>query len=79
MWQVWRKGEVCRFWWGNLMESDHWGDQDVDGMLILNGSSGSGKGLWGLDGVGSGYGQVGGAFEYGNELSGSIKCGEFLD
>ena len=42
-------------------------------------SSASGKGLWGLDGVGSGSGQVAGACEYGNELSGSIKCGEFLD
>ena len=38
-----------------------------------------GKGLWGLDGVGSGWGQVAGACEYGDELSGSIKCGEFLD
>ena len=36
MWHVWRKGEVCtRFWWGNLRERDHWGDQDVDGMIIL--------------------------------------------
>ena len=25
------------------------------------------------------WGQVAGACEYGNELSGSIKCGEFLD
>ena len=31
-----------------------------------------------MDGIGSGYGQVAGAREYGNELSGSIKCGEFL-
>jgi hypothetical protein len=38
-----------------------------------------GRGLWGLDGVGSGLGQVAGACEYGNELLGSIKCGEFLD
>ena len=30
-------------------------------------------------GVGSGYGQVAGACEYGNELLGSIKSGEFLD
>ena len=30
------KGKVCtRFWWGNLRERDHWGDQDVDGRIIL--------------------------------------------
>ena len=33
----------------------------------------------GLDGVGSGRGQVAGACEYGNDLSSSIKCREFLD
>ena len=39
-----------------------------------------GRGCGGLDGVGSGEGQVAGACEYGNELWGcSIKCGEFLD
>ena len=32
-----------------------------------------------MDGVGSGKGQVAGTCEYGNELSGSIKCGEFHD
>jgi hypothetical protein len=36
MWHVWRKGEVCtRCWWGNLKERDHWGDQDIDGRIIL--------------------------------------------
>ena len=24
-----------RFWWGNLREGDHWGDQDVDGRILL--------------------------------------------
>jgi hypothetical protein len=34
---------------------------------------------YGLDWAGSGYGQVAGTCECGNELSGSIKFGEFLD
>ena len=30
------EGEVCtRFWWGNVRERGHWGDQDVDGRIIL--------------------------------------------
>jgi len=33
----------------------------------------------GLDGSDSGQGQVTGTCKYGNEPSGSIKCGEFLD
>jgi len=32
-----------------------------------------------LDGVGSGLGQMAGTYEYVDELTGSIKCGEFLD
>ena len=43
-----------KFWWGNQGKRDHWGDQDEDGRIILNGYSGNGKGLWELDGVGSG-------------------------
>jgi hypothetical protein len=32
-----------------------------------------------LDRSGSGWGQVAGCYEYGDEPSGSIKCGEFLE
>jgi hypothetical protein len=37
--------------------------------------------MWGhgLDRSGSGKGQLVGTCKCGNELSGSIKCGEFLD
>ena len=56
-----------------------WEDQDVDGRIILSWILRKWEGVVGLDGVGSGYGQVAGACEYGNERSGSIKCGEFLD
>jgi len=55
MWHVWGRGEGCTgFWWGNLRERDHWGDPEVDGKIILRWIFTSGKGLWGLDGVGSG-------------------------
>jgi len=37
-----------------MRERVHWGDPDANGRIILRGSSGSGRGLWGLDGVGSG-------------------------
>jgi len=31
-----RTGEACTgFWWGNLRERDHLGDQDVDGTIII--------------------------------------------
>jgi hypothetical protein len=34
---------------------------------------------YGLDWAGSGWRQVAGTYECGNERLGSIKCGEFLD
>ena len=36
-------------------------------------------GRYGLDRSGSGQEHVQGSFEFGNELSGFIKCEEFLD
>jgi len=41
----------------------------------------SGSGMWGhgLDRSGSGEGKLAGTCKCGNECSGSIKCGEFLD
>jgi hypothetical protein len=72
---------VCTgFWWGSLRERDHWGDPDVDGRIILRGNFRKWEGVGGTGcGAGSGEGQVAGTCEYCNELSGSIKCGEFID
>ena len=79
MWRVWGRGELCTgFWLGNLREIDHWGDPDVDGRIILRWIFRSGRELWGLDGVGSGQGQVAGACGYGEEPSGSENAGNFL-
>jgi hypothetical protein len=36
MWHVLGRGEVCSgFWWGNLRETDHLEDPDIDGRIIL--------------------------------------------
>ena len=67
------------FWWGNLREIDRLGDPGVDGSIILRWIFRKWDVWCGLDQAGSGYGQVEGTCECGNEISGSIKCGEFLD
>ena len=44
-----------------------------------DGPSGSGMWGYGMDCSGSGFRQMADSCESGNEPSGSIKCGEFLD
>jgi len=67
-----RRG-VYRVLVGKLERKRQLGDPGVDGS--------SGSGMWGceLDRTESGYGQVTGICECGNEPSGFIKFGEFLD
>jgi len=67
------------FWCESLRERDHLEDPDVDGRIILRWIIRKWDVRVWLDRCVSGEGQVSGTCECGNELSGSIKCGEFLD
>ena len=65
-------------WWGSLRERGHWGDQDIDGRIIirwifrkLEGVVGTG---WSWLRIGTG----GGHLWVREELSGSINAGNFL-
>jgi len=79
MYHVWGRGEAYTgFWWGKPRKRDHLEDPSVDGRIILTWIFRSGMWGHGLDRCGSGYGQMAGTCEWGNEPSGSIKCGEFL-
>ena len=54
------------------------GEPDVDESVILRWIFGKWQG-WRLDGVGSGQVEMPGTCDYGDELSGSKICREFLD
>ena len=68
-------------WWEDLRKRAHLEDVGAEGTMILERffKKKNWGGGHGLDRAGSGEGQVTSDCERGNELSGSIKCGEFLD
>jgi hypothetical protein len=51
----------------------------ADGKIILKWIFEEWEGKYGLDCSGSEWGQMAGVCECGNEPSGFIKCGEFID
>ena len=68
MYRVLRRGELYTgFWRGNLRQRGHLEDRGVDGRIILRRIYGKGVWVYGLDRAGSGYAQVAGTFECGNE------------
>jgi hypothetical protein len=73
------KRGVVGFWWGNVKARDHLRVPGVDGRIILRWIFRKWNvGVW----TGSSWlriGEGGSTCECGNEHSGSIKCGEFLD
>jgi hypothetical protein len=80
MYHVYVRGEVhTEFSWGNLRKGDHLKDPDVDGGIILKRIFKKWDGRHGLDRSGSEQGNLAGSCECGNEPSGLIKCGEFID
>jgi hypothetical protein len=62
-----------------MRERDHLEDPCIDGRIIYNGSSRSGKEGQGLDSSSLRWGQVTGAYECNNEHFGSVKFGVFFD
>ena len=78
--RLWGRGEAYTgFWFGNLSVRDHLGFPGVDGRITLRWIFRKWDEGYGLDRAGTGQGQVAGTCECGNEASGSLKCGEFLD
>jgi hypothetical protein len=80
MWRV-RGEERCiqGFGGGNLREKDHLENPRVEGRIILRWIFRKWDVGYGLDRSGPGNGQVAGTCVCGNEPSGSVKCGEFLN
>ena len=62
-----------------MRHGDRSEDLGIDWSIILKWSSIRGLVRHGLACCGSGWGQVAGCRECGNEPSGAVKCGEFLD
>jgi hypothetical protein len=64
---------------GKSEGGDHWEDVGVDGRITLRWTLGKwGLGMW-IGFIWLRIGTVASSCEHGNEPSGSIKCGGFLD
>jgi hypothetical protein len=68
-----------KFWSENLKGRDHLEDPGIDGRITVECMWGSRVGKCGLDSCDSGQGPIEGCCEHGNELSGSLNGGDFVD
>jgi len=67
------------FWWGNLRDRDHLEDPGVDGRIILRWIFRKWDGGMDWIDLAQDRDRGTGSCDCGNEPSGFIKCGEFLD
>jgi len=78
MWHIWGRREMNReFWWGNLKQTDHLQDLDLDMRIILRWVLGK---WWdSMDWFGLAQQlQVLGCHKHCNVALGSVKCSKFL-
>jgi len=73
------RGVHTGFWWKNMKERDHFQHLDVDGRTVLQWIFIKFEGWAWTAWIRPTIGQMTGACKCGNEHSGSIKCGKFLD
>ena len=66
------------FWWENLRERDHLGDPGRNGRIILRWIFRTWDVAFGLERAGSGFEQVAGICDCGNELSALIFRGPYI-
>ena len=79
MQKAWKVVEMQKIFGRKNYREENNTTMNVQRNMLDHESSGSGMWAYGLNRAGSGQGQVASTCECSNELSGSIKCVEYLD
>jgi hypothetical protein len=78
---MWDNSKACIVWWGKVKERDQMEEPGIGGSIILKWVDRTERGVEIVDWfiLAHGRGKWPGCCEYGDEPSGSTKCGEFPD